>query len=222
MNLDLAQQKIRTTESEMKLFELFQKYNCDKGYKHRYDYVYEKIFQPVKDQELNILEIGVFKGASTQAFLEYFPKAKFYALDLFVRVKPEEIKALNSERVQWLKGDSMNPAIRSQVAKAFPDVKFDFIIDDGMHTPKANKVTFQNLSPLLKEGGSYIIEDVWPLEQMNPEQLKHPWLRLHSDRYGQLDNNDFLMALDTSRMDITRYDQRKKTGEPDSYIIELK
>lgn len=221
MNSELVQRRIHFMESDMKLINLFQKYKCDKGYKHRYDYVYEKIFESVKDQELNILEIGVFKGASTQAFVEYFPNAKFYALDLFVRVKPEEIDILNHERVQWLKGDSINPAIRSQVAKAFPGVKFDFIIDDGMHTPKANKATFENLKPLLKDGGSYIIEDVWPLERMSTEELKHPWLQLHSDRYQTLDNNDFLLALDKSGMEIKRHDLRKTSGEPDSYIIEL-
>ena len=205
----------------MKLIDLFQKYDCDKGYKHRYDYVYEKIFSPVKDKPLNILEIGVFKGASTQAFHEYFPNANFYGLDLFVRVKPENISILNEKRVKWLKGDSLNPAIRSQVRTAFPGVEFDFIIDDGLHTPSANKQTFENLRPLLKEGGSYIIEDVWPLERMSIEQLKHPWLLKHSDRYGQLDNNNFLLTLEKSSMKITRHDLRKESGQPDSYIIEL-
>jgi len=204
-----------------KLKALFDKYDCDKGHKHSYDRIYEKIFESVKDQPLNILEVGIFKGASTSAFLDYFPNANLYALDLFVRVKPEELEVLKDERVHWFKGDSMNPAIRSQIAKAFPGIEFDFIIDDGMHTPKANKETFINLNPLLKQGGSYIIEDVWPLERMTVEELKHPWLKLHSDRYGQLDNNNFLLALEKSGMKITRHDLRKTSGEPDSYIIEL-
>ena len=37
-----------------KLKDLFNKYDCDKGHKHQYDRIYEKIFNPVKDEPLNI------------------------------------------------------------------------------------------------------------------------------------------------------------------------
>lgn len=203
------------------LKDLFNKYDCDKHKKHRYDQVYTKLFEPLKDQQINILEIGVFKGASTAAFYDYFPNATIYGLDIFVRTKPEEIDILQKERVHWLKADSTNPAVRSQIKKAFPNVKFDVILDDGLHTPKANKQTFENLSPLLNDGGKYIIEDVWPLERMTMKELQHPWIQRYPDRYNNLDNEMFLTAMDKSGMKITRHDLRKVSGQPDSYIIEL-
>lgn len=205
----------------MQLRDLFNKYGCDKSSKHRYDTVYQKLFEPLQDKEINILEVGIFKGASTAAFYEFFPKANIYALDIFVRTKVEDIKVLQESRCHWLKADSTNPSVRSQVKTAFPNVKFDIILDDGLHNPKANGQTFENLHPLLKEGGSYIIEDVWPLERMTTTELQHPWLKKYKERYGQLDNNMFLAAMDKSGLNITRHDLRATSGQPDSYIIEL-
>ena len=48
------------------LANLFNKYDCDKSKKHKYHEVYEPHFLPVRDKKINILEIGTFKGASTQ------------------------------------------------------------------------------------------------------------------------------------------------------------
>ena len=205
----------------MQLKELFDKYECDKSLKHGYDTVYQKLFEPLQDKEINILEVGIFKGASTSALYEFFPKANIYALDIFVRTSAKDVKILREDRCHWLKADSTNPSVRSQIKLAFPNVRFDIIIDDGLHTPKANAQTFENLRPLLKEGGSYIIEDVWPLERMTSEQLQHPWLKRYPERYNNLDNEMFLTTLDKSGLKITRHDLRKKTSEPDSYIIEL-
>ena len=61
----------------MKLGDLFNKYGTDKTKKHQYDTIYEKYFEPIKNDQLNILEIGVDKGLSTLAFHEYFPHANF-------------------------------------------------------------------------------------------------------------------------------------------------
>lgn len=203
------------------LKDLFNKYDCDKHRKHRYDQVYQQLFEPLKDKPINFLEIGVFHGASTAAFHDFFPNATFYGLDLFVRTRAEDLEVMKRERTHWLKADSTNPGVRTQVMKAFPGVKFDVILDDGLHTPKANRQTFENLSPLLNEGGMYIIEDVWPLEKMSMKELEHQWIKRHPDRYNQLDNNMFLAAMDKSGMKIKRHDLRKISGQPDSYIIEL-
>lgn len=205
----------------MQLKELFNKYGCDKSSKHGYDTVYQPLFEPLQNKEINILEVGVFKGASTRAFYEFFPKANIYALDIFVRTSAKDIEVLRENRCHWLKADSTNPSVRSQIKTAFPNVEFDIILDDGLHTPKANAQTFNNLRPLLKEGGLYIIEDVFPLEKMTMKELQHPWLQRYPERYNALDNNDFLTAMDKSGMNIVRHDLRDISGQPDSYIIQL-
>ena len=88
------------------LKELFDKFSCDKASRHSYHEIYEPHFEPLKDKEINILEIGIFKGASTAAFTKYFSKAHIYGIDIFERINPEEVPILNHKRVTWMKGDS--------------------------------------------------------------------------------------------------------------------
>ena len=203
------------------LGDLFNKYGCDKTKKHKYDKIYEPALEKYRDKEINILEIGVFNGHSTEAFHEYLPKANLYGLDIFVRTKAEDLPCYQKDRTHFLKASSIEPSVKTQLMKKFGDVKFDFIIDDGMHTPLANKLTFRYLSPFLKEGGTFFIEDVFPLESMTLKELEHTWLQRHPDRYNALENNMFLAEIEKSGMTIKRHDNRKLTGEPDSYIIEL-
>ena len=57
---------------------------------------------------------------------------------------------------------------------------------------------------------------------MTIKELQHPWLVRHPDRYNHLDNNMFIKELEDSKLEVIRHDNRKLTGEPDSYIIELR
>tara|TARA_B110000285_G_scaffold217584_1_gene266096 strand:+ start:1962 stop:2582 length:621 start_codon:yes stop_codon:yes gene_type:complete len=203
------------------LGQLFDKYGCDKHAKHRYNTVYEQFMEPQKDDGLKILEIGIFKGESMEAFHEYFPNGDIYGIDIFTRQKPHQLDILKEERCHWIKADSTNPAVGPQLHEAFGAVKFDIIIDDGMHNPKANMLTMNNMVPFLADGGSYFIEDVFPLEKMTQEQLNHPWLLRNPQHYNAMDNNMFLNAIDKTGLKVERYDLRATTGEPDSYIIRL-
>ena len=202
------------------LKELFNKYQCDKSAKHGYHEVYEKLFGPKRNDPINFLEIGIFKGASTAALHEYFPNGTICGIDLFVREKENDLPILNEERVKYVKGDSMSYAITGLLSSEI-GIEYDYILDDGAHYPEANMLTFRHMSPLLKSGGLYIIEDVWPLEIMNKKELSHPWIKRFPDRYNALANEAFLNEMDKSGFAISRYDLRKKSGEPDSYIIVL-
>lgn len=203
------------------LDKLFDKYECDKGTgKHHYYKEYEKYFEPVREEEINLLEIGTFKGASTRAFYEYFPNANIYTIDIFARTLPEELDILSKERVHWLKADSTDASLGQLMNDAWNNIKFDFIIDDGAHWPEANRLTLQNTIKFLKNDGVYFIEDVWPMHIMNQKQLDHPWLRKHSDRYDMLKHMQFLNYLD--QFDIVTHDRRKETKQPDTFIYALR
>lgn len=204
------------------LGDLFNKYGCDKTKKHMYDRIYGPALEKFKDQEINILEVGVFNGHSTEAFHEFLPKANLYGLDIFVRTKATDLPCYKKDRTDYIKASSIEPSVTRQLRSKFGDIKFDVIIDDGLHTPNANKLTFRHLSPLLKEGGYFFIEDVFPLELMTMKELQHPWLLRHADRYNHLDNNMFLKEIEKPGLKIKRHDNRKLTGEPDSFIIELR
>lgn len=201
------------------LKELLNNSGSDKAKKHKYDEIYEPVLAPMKDEQINILEIGVDAGYSIEAWLEYLPNATIYTLDLFHRNDPASLPVLNHERVKWLKCDSTNPAVVTQIKKAWPRIRFDIIIDDGMHTPEANRKTLDNLFPLLKVRGKYFIEDVWPLDIMTTNEWKHPWVLKYPERYNMMDQIRFNKSMEgKKRID---HDHRKQTGEGDSYIIEL-
>lgn len=202
------------------LGKIFTRNGADKASKHRYDRVYQPILEPIREDPINLLEIGVFRGHGMASFAEYLPNASLYGVDLFQRLRPEQIPALNHPRVKWAKVDSTTPAVTSALHKF--GVEFDVIIDDGAHWPEANMLTFRRCSPFLKSGGVYIIEDVWPLERMSSEQLNHWWLKRYKERYDLMKNEAFLTELKNSGMKIERFDHRHITGEPDSYIITLR
>lgn len=222
MILILVQQKTIGEFDMSELGKLFNKYGCDKTQKHQYEKIYQPVLEKLKDKEINILEVGVFNGYSTEAFHDYLPKANLYGIDIFTRTKAEDLSCYTMrDRTHFLRASSIEPSVTRQFMAKFPNVKFDIIIDDGLHTPNANKLTFRYLSPLLKDGGHFFIEDVFPMEKMTTKELQHPWLVRHPDRYNHLDNNVFLKEIEKSGMKIIRHDNRKLTGEPDSYIIEL-
>lgn len=201
------------------LEELFNRYGCDKSKKHQYHTVYEPQFHSIREQKLNILEVGVFKGASTQAWLEYFPNATLYGLDVFTRIDTSNIEILKDPRVRWLKADSTSNRTTDLAAQAWPDIVFDIIIDDGLHTPRANADTLKNLFPFLKPTGMYFIEDVFPLGIMTQEELTHPWIRSNADVYNQKENQYLLDTLNDKVVEA--FDLRKITNEPDSYILKV-
>ena len=201
------------------LKELFNKYGCDKAKKHHYDTVYQPEFEPLQNESINILEIGVFKGESASAWIDFFPNATVYGLDIFVRVSAEDVPILQHPRVKWLKGDSTHPSVSGAIQKAWPDVQFDIIIDDGLHTPEANAQTFKNLFPFVKSTGSYYVEDVWPLDIASQKDLQHYWLQKSPDIYNMLKMNMFLNQIDDKQ--VERFDLRKLSGQGDSYIIKV-
>lgn len=203
------------------LKEILNKYKSDKSEKHYYHTVYEPIFENyLEDITFCLLEIGIFKGNSISAWLEYFPKArKIIGIDIFNRIDPKDIPILKNERVTWIKGDSTKSETFSKnIIKPI----FDIIIDDGMHTPRANADTFKCAMPYLKNNGIYFIEDIWPLDKMTLIEKKHKWITdvKRKDQYTDEEYQYFLNTI--SGYNIEQFDLRKLSGQPDSYIFKIK
>ena len=200
------------------LKELLQKYKCDKSSKHSYELCYEKHFLPVKNEPINILEIGIFKGESMKVWLEYFPNATVYGIDIFQRINENELPILKNPRVKYLKLDSISEQAKQIITENWGDIKFDFIIDDGLHTPVANRLTFLNFINFLKNDGVFFIEDVYPIDKM---EKPHPWFK-QSGRIEQYTLKQYQKFIETLQsFDVTHIDNRKITKQPDSYIIEI-
>ena len=202
------------------LREIFEENQTDKGSKHSYDTIYEPLFEPRRNDDINFLEVGIWKGHGMASLHDYFQNGRIYGIDIFTRMTPEEVPILQEWRCDWAKGDTTNPSISGLLVAKF-GVMFDYILDDGAHHPEANMLTFRHLAPFLKVGGYYIIEDVWPLEKMTNKELQHDWLVKNPEQYSHLKNEMFLRELENSGMKITRYDNRQISGKPDSYVIVL-
>ncbi|NJO65483.1 MAG: class I SAM-dependent methyltransferase [Richelia sp. RM2_1_2] len=200
------------------LVELFDKYKCDKGsLKHRYDRVYEPALQSLLDKSFTMLEIGIFKGNSTEAWVEYFPHVNIVGVDIFERVKMEDIPILKHPRVVGYKGSSLN-----KLKTKFNNIAsggFDVIIDDGLHTHEAQWKTFVNFIPHLKNGGKYFIEDVWPFDLMTPSEKEHYWLKKHAPAFSEENYQKLLNAI--NQYTVVYHDLRKGY-DPDTFIIEVR
>ena len=206
-------------ESLMKtLVELFDKYGCDKGnIKHRYDRVYAPALEPYRKDSFNILEIGVFKGNSTEAFIEYCPHVDIVGIDIFIRVDVKDIPIFNNRHVHPIKCDSLVGP--TEEFKKIAGNGFDIIIDDGLHTHEAQWKTFENFIPYLKEGGAYFIEDVWPYDLMTPKQKQHPWLKRHEPAFSEEQYRKLLDVIDPFEV---KYHDLREGYDPDTFILEIR
>lgn len=184
------------------LRDIFDRHGCDKGHRHGYERVYEPLFAPIREQELRILEIGIFEGASLASWVEYFPNAEIVGIDTFQRVNPEDIEILQHERVTWHKHDSFEPLVMGS---------FDIIIDDGAHTHAAQKATFDNFK---RFAHWYFIEDVWPLEHMTKEERQNTWLNR-----GGYSDEEYKALMDSIKPFEVQFFDLRKGYQPDSFII---
>lgn len=198
---------------------IFDKHKCDKGTRrHRYDRVYEPALEHLRDKEFNMLEVGILKGESLETHLEYFPKATLYAIDIFGRVPASDVPALKHERVKWCNCDSI-AGPNANFEKMVGDVKFDVIIDDGLHTHDSQRHTFENFVPYLNDDGIFFIEDVWPFDKMDAAQRQHSWIQKHGADYSDAQYTKLLDAVNS--YNVTFHDIRNNF-HPDTYIIEIK
>jgi hypothetical protein len=132
------------------LEEIGNRCGTDKTRRHGYHRFYPLFLEQYRDKQIAILEVGLYRGASLDMWLEYFPFAFVYGLDID---GPE----LRGERFHVMKGDQSDVRCLSH----FDGKDIDLIVDDGSHVPEHQLSTFSFLfSKALKDGGTYVIEDI--------------------------------------------------------------
>lgn len=218
--------------SDLTLEQIFNKYETDKSSKHDYHTIYEPDFKKIKYDKINILEVGVFRGKSMEAWLEYFPNAQLYGIDIFKRVPAAEVPVLKRKRTHWAACDSTTLVAQSTIKRKWPDVKFDIILDDGLHTLKGQAKTCMNLMPLLKDGGTYYIEDVCVVDKLQEERCdphhhdfstkQSNWFASEADHFNAIQMNFLMNTLADAPYKVTHHDNRLVSGECDSYVIKIK
>jgi len=157
-----------------KLTQIANKLGTDKGTDafcgHSYTLTYNEIFQPLVNQHVRMLEIGVadprFPGASIKMWREYFPQLTFVGFDI-----DEEALKFVQENVSVFIGDQNNP-VDLQRCISQHGGNWDIIIDDGSHHGEHVVTSFNNLFDYVKPGGWYIIEDLHAVYMNAPKMIE--------------------------------------------------
>jgi hypothetical protein len=136
-----------------------KKHGTDKVH-HGYMVFYTRNFEKYKNKKLNLLEIGVYRGASLKTWEEYFPNGSIFGIDDGTLSSKDSIIGLTSGRIKTFIADQKN---RQQLESAISGIDgLDIIIDDGLHFQEHQQVSIGFLFKYLKNGGLYIIEDLYP------------------------------------------------------------
>ena len=138
-----------------KISSLAKFYKTDK-LEHGYTEIYEKYFENIKDQKLNILEIGVADGGSLLMWSDYFKNSTIIGLDIH-KINLKE-KKLDRENIKVHQGSQSDKKFIDEIINIYG--KFDIIIDDGSHIRKDVIKSFHLLFPHLNNEGLYIVEDM--------------------------------------------------------------
>jgi len=116
--------------------------------------IYDRHFARYRNTQVNVVEIGVFKGGSLQMWKHYFgPQARIYGID----INPE-CRECSEDRVEILIGNQEDREFLRSVPKKIP--KIDILIDDGGHTMKQQITTFEELYLHVDANGVYLCEDL--------------------------------------------------------------
>jgi len=158
------------------LCEIMGKNKSDKGNQdiinswHNYTIIYYGLFKNIKDQKLNIFEMGIGTnniniesnmgvdgrpGASLYGWSEFFPNSNIYGADI------DKDVLFNTERIKTFFCDQTNQTLIKKLwnHNIIPEY-FDIIIDDGLHTLSSNVCFFENSIHKLNKNGYFIIEDI--------------------------------------------------------------
>ncbi len=114
-------------------------------------------FSPLRHRDnLVILEIGIYSGGSLDMWRNYFgSSATIYGVD----IEPA-CRAYERPGIHVLIGDQ---ADRTFWQKALSDGTLprpDIVIDDGGHSPQQQRITLEELLPVIRPGGVYVCEDI--------------------------------------------------------------
>lgn len=142
--------------------------------KHRFTELYQMLFYPLRQSRLKVVLLGLDGGigverpdewaptaeATVQMWLEYFPKARFVALDRAAEAP------LRDERLTYVQCDLEDPGGIAAAVDGAPDL----VIDDATHASHHQQNGFRALFPRLAAGGLYVVEDL----RHQPASLEGP------------------------------------------------
>jgi len=132
---------------------LFEYFNSLKK-QHDYANFFQENLEKLRNNKLDVLEIGTAKGDGLASFYFYFPYSNFIGVDN----NPYRIR-YKSKRIRSIFVDISSKKILQNLTNHL-NQKFDLIIDDCSHRLIDQILCFSENFKNLKKDGIYIVEDL--------------------------------------------------------------
>ena len=176
----------------------------DKNTVHSYINTYEKLFEKKCESAENILEVGIGNfsnrnGGSLLLWAEYFKNATITGIDIL------PIERVYDEVIQHprIKTYTRSNAYNVEFVHGNVKEKLDIAIDDGPHTLESMIDFIKLYSPLLKDDGILVVEDVQNYDWIEylklavPEELRK-YIKIFDLRKNKNRYDDILFVVDKS------------------------
>ena len=130
-------------------------YDTDKSVNDHYLRVYADLLQGRTQDNLAIMELGVFKAGSLYMWRDYLPNSTIVGLD----ISPVEISD-ETGRIHFYQGEQQDAELLDRIQRESAPEGFDLIVDDASHVGEFTRLSFWHLyENHLRPGGIYVIED---------------------------------------------------------------
>jgi hypothetical protein len=194
------------------LLTIAKRYGTDKV-QNGYIPHFEKFFSSMRNDPINILEIGVKResprsqgACSLKTWKDYFPNGQVYGIDIDPFNKKYE-----QDRISIFIGNQGDQKFLDEVCSKVDH--FDIIIDDGSHVNSLTIESYEGLWPHLRSGGIYAIEDTGcSYIDLDAQGVRHKsekgidWCGMHLLPTSYSYKNDRKDFLDFIQEKLTRMD----------------
>ena len=143
---------------------------------------YARYFRDIAEQDVKLLELGIYEGGSLLLWRDFFRSGKIVGLDLN-RIEIDD----PTGRISIYQGDQCDLGLLDRIATECAPDRFDIIIDDASHIAEFTKISFWHLfDNHLKPGGLYVIED-WRVgySVLSPDGGQYKWPKPTRARLGR-------------------------------------
>jgi len=193
------------------------------GHRHPYTPIYDELFSHLRDEEINVAEIGIEQNDSINIWRRYFPLAKIYGFEYndeyIERARNQNLVDVQYEKFNIQDEDSIHSTLQKV------GVKYDIIVEDSTHLFEDQIRFIRNSIEYLKEDGILIIEDIF--RNRSEEDYKKELAEVekyfsdiifvtaeHENRYSPGWDNDKLIVLRRNNLST-----KQSTNDPKVFIV---
>jgi hypothetical protein len=134
------------------LWSIASEHNAQKS--RHFCEIYSMYFERLRNDFIQLLEIGVHRGRSLKMWKDYFPNGNIFGIE------KRPIKDYDEERIKVFVGDQGDPEFLEEVLNSIKGLP-TIVIDDGSHIGKDQISSFETIFGKLEPHcGLYCIEDL--------------------------------------------------------------